>query len=351
MTSKRDESHIYVNLNQYNTGLIDEPINIQKIYSEVILPNSSDYEMSVIRFDLYGINIPIINLENYFVGGVAPNTILEIKFVYNATQFIRPIVWQSFSSVPNDYLYYDYNHISTVFNNTLNLLTSDVNAAFPGTINIAPRLEYDPLTTRYAFYAEKTVFTDSLPNPVEVWLNGTLYDLFQNLPSIFFQNATGTSQSFTRLKINQILNPYSALDNSKIISGIDHWSMIQNTQALIALNSANSIVLTSDLPIVEEYISSIGGISSDNTATIQYPIVSDFILDSENGYQTFNHIVYVPSAQYRMLSLSGSRPIQSIKLKMFWSDANGKLNPLLLAPKRRVNIKILFRKKGWQSYK
>jgi hypothetical protein len=349
--TKRDESHIYVNLNQYNTGLFDEPINIQKIYSEVILPNSSDYEMSVIRFDLYGINIPIINLQNYFIGGVAPNTILDIKFVYNATEFIRPLIWQSFSTVPNDYLYYDYNHIATIFNNTLNLLTSDVNTAFPGTINIAPRLEYDPLTTRYALYAEKAVFTDNLVNPVEIWLNGTLYDLFQNLPSIFFQDSTGVSQSYSRLKINQILNPYSNIDNSKIINLIDHWVMIQNTQSLNALNSANSIVLTSDLPIVEEYISSIGGISVDNTATIQYPIVSDFILDSENGYEIFNHITYIPSAQYRMLSLTGARPIQSIKLKMFWSDANGKLNPLLLAPKRRVNIKILFRRKDWQSYK
>ena len=351
MTNKRDESHIYLNLNQYNTGLSDEPINIQKIYSEVILPNSSDYEMSVIRFDLYGINIPIINLQNYFVAGIAPTTILDIKFVYNATEFIRPIVWQSFSTIPNDYLYYDYNHIATIFNNTLNLLTTDVNTAFPGTIPVAPRIAYDPLTTRYAFYADKLVFQDNLLNPVEVWLNGTLYDLFQNLPSIFFQDATGTSQSYNRLKINQILNPYSTQDNSKVISMVDHWMMIQNTQALIALNSASSIVLTSDLPIVEEYISSVGGISSDNTATIQYPIVSDFILDSPNGYETFNHIVYTPSAQYRMLSLTGARPIQSIKLKMFWTDANGKLNPLLLAPKRRVNIKILFRRKDWQSYK
>lgn len=350
MNVKRNESHIYVNLNQYNTGLVDEPINIQKIYSEVILPNSDDYEMSVIRFDLYGINIPIINLQNYFIGGIAPNTILDIKFVYNATEFIRPIVWQSFSTVPNDYLYYDYNHIATIFNNALNLLTVDVNTLFPGTISISPRLEYDPLTTRFALYAEKAAFTDSLANPVEIWLNGTLYDLFQNLPSIFFQDSTGVSQSYTRLKINQILNPYGP-NNSKLISTIDHWTMLQNTQSLIALNSANSIVLTSDLPIVEEYISSIGGISSGNTSTIQYPIVSDFILDSDNGFETFSHIVYVPSAEYRMLSLTGARPIQSIKLKMFWSDSNGKLNPLLLAPKRRVNIKIMFRKKGWKSYK
>jgi len=350
MTSiKRDESHIYVNLNQYNTGLFDEPINIQKIYSEVILPNSDDYEMSVIRFDLYGINLPIINLQNYFIGGIAPTTILDIKFVYNSVEFIRPLVWVPFSTVPNDYLYYDYNHISTIFNNALNLLTADVNAAFPGTINIAPRIEYDPLTTRYAFYAEKSVFQDNLPNPVQVWLNGTLYDLFQNLPSLFFVDSTAVSQSYTRLKINQVLNPYGA-DNSKIISGINHWMMIQNTQSLIALNSANSIVLTSDLPIVEEYISSIGS-GNDNTATIQYPIISDFVLDSQNGYEVFNHVVYIPSAEYRMLSLTGSRPIQSIKLKMFWTDANGKLNPLLLAPKRRVNIKIMFRKKGWGSGK
>ena len=347
-SNNKTYSHIYVNLNQFNNTVFDQEINIQKIYSEVILPNANDYEMSVIRFDLYGINIPIINLRNYFVNDIPPNTILDIKFVYNGTEFIRPLVWQSFSTYPNDYYYYDYNHIATIFNNTLNLLTTDVNTAFPGTISIAPQLQYDPLTTRYALYAEKTAFTDNAVNPVEIWLNGTLYDLFQDLPLLFFQNSTGVSQSFSRLKINQVLNPYSALDNTKVISTIPHWTMIQETQSLIALNSANSIVLTSDLPIVEEYISSIGG-ETQNTATIQYPIVSDFVLDSPNGYELFNHIVYVPSAQYRMLSLTGSRPIQSIKLKMYWTDANGRLNPLLLAPKRRVNIKILFRKKGYYS--
>jgi hypothetical protein len=342
----RNEGHIYVNLNQYNNSNTDQYVNLTKIYSEVLLPNPSEYEMSVIRFDFYGLRIPIINLQNYFVGGIAPTTILEISMIYNNITFTRPLIWTSFSSSINDYLYYDYNHIAVIFNNALNLLTSDVNAAFPGTIAISPRIEYDPLTTRYVIYADKSVFGNSLPNPVQLWLNTPLYELFHSLPYSFSTESSSTAYSIERIFFGQVLNVNSTIDNSKIISGIDHWGMVQETQALISMNSAKSIVLTSDLPIVEEYISNVGVENTGgNTATVQYPIVSDFLLDSPNGYEIFNKVVYLPTAEYRMLSLSGSRPIQSIKLKMFWTDSNGNLNPLILPPKRTLSVKIMFRKK------
>jgi len=347
-TVKRTEDHIYVNLNQYNTGTIDEVVNIQKTFSEVILPNSSDYEMSVIRFDLYGFNIPIINLQNYFVNNTAPTTILQVKMIYNSTEFTRPLIWVPFSSYPNDYLYYDYNHFSTIVNNAINLCCSDINTAFPGTIVQNPRLEYDPLTTRYALYADGGVFGDALVNPVQIWFNGVLYDLLHSLPYQYFQSG---NPDFLRLSIRQIFNP-TGTDNSKVISGITNYVMLQEYQSLICMNSAKSIVLTSDLPIVEEYITSVGSdFTGGNTSTIQYPIVSDFILDSPNGYELFNHIIYNPTAEYRMLSLTGSRPIQSIKMKLFYQDANGVLTPVLIAGKRRINIKIMFRKKNWKNNK
>jgi hypothetical protein len=349
-TIKRDENHIYVNVNQYNSTIVDQTINIQKTFNEVVLPNPIDYEMSVLRFDLDGFNIPIMNVENYFVNGVAPTTILQIKFVYNTVEFIRPLVWASFSSVPNDYLYYDYNQIATIFNNTLNLLTTDVNTAFPATIPIAPRIQYDPLTTRFVLYADKAVFSDTLANPVQLWLSGILHDLFHSLPYTFYQEGTSSSFSFLRILIGQVLNPYSNTDNTKVISGVAHWGMIQEYQSLISLNSAKSIVLTSDLPIVEEYLSSIGNdFSGSNISTIQYPIVSDFILESPNGYEIFNKVVYVPSAEYRMLSLQGSKAISSIRFKAYWQDSNGNLNPLLISGKTRFNIKIMFRKKTWKQ--
>ena len=342
-----DRDIIYIDLVQYNSSTENQVINIQRIYDEVILKNANEYQMSIVRFDFYGIILPIINLQNYFINNTPPTTVMQVKLTYNATDFIVPITWVPFSTPPS-FNYYDYNHFTRIVNNALTTATANLNTVFPATITIPPRVEYDPLTTRFVLYGEQAVFTDTLPNPVILSLSNVLGDLMHSLPYNFFE--TG-SPSFFRMSFREIFGS-NATNNSKIVSGVPCWAMIQEYQSLSGMNSAKSIVLTSDLPIVEEYINSIGNeFSGGNTSTIQLPIVSDFILNAPNGYDIFNYVVYQPTAEYRMISLSGSRPIQSINMKMFYQDANGILTPLLLPPKKSINIKLMFRKKGWNNQK
>jgi hypothetical protein len=127
--------------------------------------------------------------------------------------------------------------------------------------------------------------------------------------------------------------------------------MIQNYPTLQQLNTARSIVITSDLPCVNEYINSIGEVNSSNVSSIQLPIVSDFILASELGYDVFTQLNYLPTAEYRIFDLVSSSPLTKISLNFFWSDQQGVLHPLIISPKRTISCKVMFRKKGYHSGK
>ena len=61
------------------------------------------------------------------------------------------------------------------------------------------------------------------------------------------------------------------------------------------------------------------------------------------------NLIYVPSAQYRLIHLTTSQPINNIDIQCFWKDKKGVLRPFILLIGASASIKILFQKKGASS--
>jgi len=344
-TIEKDGETVYINLTQYNTSSSEfKHFNINKIFDEVILNDPSKYEMSIVRCQLYGTDIPIIDMKDYLQTGSLTNTELIVSFRVNNTVFSRPLVWASVSDATDDekYYYYDYFNFVNIFNNALDLLTTDVNTTFPGTIGSAPRIEYNALQGRFTLFAQTTVFGDSipLPNRVEIFLNGILYNLVRSLPTNFvdFNNYP----LVLRLSIKEVLNPYGASNNIITIAGRNHYGMIQEFPSLECLNSAKSIVIDTDMPVVQEYDDN--SKTSQSTSTIQTSRANSFILDGVNG-DIFNQVVYLPTAEYRIVNMNSQNALMRIGLKVYWTDSGGNKVPLNIAPKRQASIKLMFRKK------
>jgi len=350
---QKDDSHVYINLSIYNPSNSQDIIaNYQKTFDEVILPDPSQYEGSIIRFSLQGQDIPITNFRNYLQTGSSVNTILTVRLVYNNVIYDAPVVWSPFGPVGSEetrYYVYDYDQICSLINNAFTTATTNANLGGAG-ISLAPRIQYDPTTNRFVLYAEKSRFANNVIGGVQIWFNQVLYDLFQSLPF-----TTYDLNGFIRLSVDRVLNPRentaTANDNTKLIGAVNTWAMIQNYPTLQQLNTARSIVITSDLPCVNEYINSIGEVNSSNVSSIQLPIVSDFILASELGYDVFTQLNYLPTAEYRIFDLVSSSPLTKISLNFFWSDQQGVLHPLIISPKRTISCKVMFRKKGYHSGK
>jgi hypothetical protein len=347
---EKTDSHIYVNLSINNPSDSQDLVaNFDKTFDEVILPDPSEYEGSIIRFSLQGQDIPIINLRNYLQPLSTTNTILTVRLVYNSVNYDVPVIWSSFGPVVSEetkYYVYDYEQICSLINTAFATATTNANSAGAG-ILLAPQIHFDPQTERMVLYGEQARFDNTTGN-VQIWFNQVLYDLFQSLPFI-----TYNTQGFLRLSIARVFNPNNSTttDNTKLIGAVNTWAMIQNYPTLQQLNTARSIVITSDLPCVNEYLNTVGDTTGSNINTIQLPIISDFILATEVGYDVFTQLNYNPTAEYRIFDLVSSQPLQKVSLNFFWSDQQGVLHPLLISPKRTISCKLMFRRKGYHSGK
>ena len=335
----------YVNLTLFNQSLgtvstSGIPVVINKIFNQPILSNPSDWTVSLIRMNLYGYNIPIIDLQKYLNPSSTTNTILEISFRVNNTVFTRPVIWVPVdASTGNDkYYYYTYNDFARIITNTFNTLTADVNTAFPGTINISPRLEYLPEQGKYTLCAESSVFASSIPTPnrVEIIFNKVLYDLLHALPIDSFENNSIV------LYIERVLNPFG-VDNINTIGGFQHYMMEQEYQSLGCLNSAKAIIVETDLPVVQTYEDN--NLTNSLCATVKERIISKYNLDGDNG-NNFKELVFVPSAEFEIDDLIGNQPLSRIQIKAFWVDVNNEKKYLYIGSRRQVSFKLMFRRKN-----
>jgi len=190
-----------------------------------------------------------------------------------------------------------------------------------------------------------------LAHPISIYFNPALYQLFSSFPAyINFdpqnlgKNALIQTDAFGGANIiafppsAPVADQYQALQIVQEYSTIALWSPI------------TSIVFTSNtLPVVPTNISAPliyidgsiynGGGNNSNISQI----ITDFV--SNDGIYKPN-IVYQPSAQYRLLNLTGNSPIYNLDINVYWKDRIGVLQPFRLSSGSTGTIKILFTRKG-----
>ena len=333
-TEPDNEGQFYVNLSIYNPSNQFEKFIINRTFDEVIVDKADEYDVSLVRATLYCNTIPIIDIKPYLQAGSLTNTDLYITFTYLGVDYTRALVFNpaSFSNLTDEFRYYIYNYntFCTMFNNTLALLTNDVNTITPGLISIVPTLQFDPELLRFSLFAEASVFNDTT-GVVQIWLSNILYNLVSRLPYTFYSPFTGNKS--LRLSIREILNPYGQNN----VVGLQ-YAMLQEFPTLECMNSAKSVIFNTDLPVVFEY--------DDNAQTniVKTRRLNSFILDSPNG-DFFTKVEYIPTNEYRICELIGTSSINKIRIDTVWTDALGNVHNIEIAPKRTNSVKLMFRKK------
>lgn len=344
----------YLNISVYNTQ--SSPSLIPAQYSEsrtdVILKDTQNYYMSIVRFEVPGDALPILIAENRSdsstVNDLAYSVTLEyssqVQRVYlqyvsqNSVSAPSSVVYPSTSQ--SVYRYYEIYHyqqfvdmVNVAFNTAFGLLTG-----LDPSISAEPYITFDPTTKLFTLVAQKSYVTNNL----KIYMNEILYALFDGF------NAKQTYLSSGRDYQIMVRNNYN---NSITIptfspgAGTAGYTIIQNYPSLQAFNSVTGIVLVSNtLGNRKEYMHS----SEVYSKNIQQNIVSDFIISDLDQAESRN-IVYLPSAEYRMIELTSDGDLVKLDISAYWVGKDQTMYPIYVSSLSPFTCKIMFRRKDWNK--
>jgi len=340
-----------------------------------------DYYMSIIRFTLDTATLPIFIPTINSTQSDVNKTIYTFQFSYDGFYGDETsIIWlpQDVSLTAPPFI--TFNNNTTQDNSTGyyycytfeyfgSLINQQLQAAFSTFINLynatlpptpiptdtaPPVLAFDGSTSIFRLMFPEPFLQQSGATPIYFYMNSPMYDLFGSFNALRLgYHAEG--RNFQIIVENYAgFNSYSYLD---VITGVTYnvIEVIQEWSTISAWSPISAIVFTtSTVPITQNLLSKPavfinGNIlgSYGNNSNFQL-VLTDFV--SDTGFYKPN-IVYEPSAQYRLLDLTGNQPLTNLDISIFWKNNFGQLIPFYLGSGGVVTIKILFTKKTSVNYK
>jgi len=339
-----------------------------------------DYYMSIIRFTLDTATLPI------FIPTIQTNTtinptqnlnqtIYTFQFSYNGYYGTETsIIWSpqdvSLTAQPfitinqittqnntNGYYYcYTFEYFISLVNQQIltafNTFVTAYNTAFPAfpipASAVAPVFAYDGSTSVFRIMFEESFLTTNT-TPIYFYLNAPMLDLFGSLNAIKLGYNTSGRNYQIIVENYAGFNSYSYLDvitgvTYNVIEVVQEWSTISNWSPISAI-----VFTTSTVPIAPNLLSNPtvflnGNVLGSYGNNSNYQLVlTDFV--SDTGFYKPS-IVYNPSAQYRLLELTGNTPLSNLDISIFWRNNYGELLPFTLGSGCVCTMKILFTKKS-----
>jgi hypothetical protein len=342
-----------------------------------LLHTPEEYYMSVVRFTIDTPTLPVFtpsiqynstnrNLTIYSVTLTWTNPVAPFQ-QFNQQTFITFSPQDLASPLPvppsatanklqdnSTGYYYIYNYqywvglINQTFTACFNALNVQVVAAglvLPTTH--APVMTFDTQNNIAIINCDLAGYNTAAANKINIFFNRPLYQLFSSFP-VFIQPQNATLgknfliQTDTFGNTNTVQFPFSAPTYTAI-------QVFQEYSTIVLWSPVKSMVFcSSTLPIIATQVSQpiefVNGnvVGSNGNNSNQSPIITDFVADELYKPQ----LVYEPSAQYRLISLTGNRPIYTVDISVYWKDAFGVLQPFRLSAGSGASIKILFEKKA-----
>jgi hypothetical protein len=254
-----------------------------------------------------------------------------------------------------------------MINNTMQSLYNDLNTAFgPYTGGgFAPFLSFDPATDLITMNASSQFKTNptltatgsTFTPPFSIYFNAKLYRFFQSFwtnelendiypgPTeldvlsyqfLFGKNGNGNYKLFTDLPDQRYA--FTGMNYPTSYTG---YAMTQDFPTLYNWNT----FLTSHIPITPETLNNIGSPDGDDVK----PILTDFEVQTQQGYDVHSYIQYYPQGEYRLISLSGQTPLTTLDFQLFWRDRQNNLFPIYIPPGDNLSTKLMFRRKDYQE--
>lgn len=367
-----DPDHIYFDMvikNYQSTTEEAKQLTFNEVRNSPFLNNSGDYYMSITRFQIDTYSIPS------FIAEIQPNQSdpnlmiqsVSLKYINGGSTYSTPPVYlrwvpiNTYIQAPlgpstnpdgmqaNSLYYYSYHfeYLITLFNTAFLTAMTQLKALVSGLNTIdQPFMTWDHLLETASIYAEKSKFNTNDASHIKVYFNRPSYALFSSFPA-YRNNINSQNENIYQLMINDSFGD-STVQNSLLLSNKLLIKLDQEVKTVCNISPVSAIVFTtSTIPVVKNELSA--PILYNNGSLVQSNFNNNFgliITDMntlDNGYKPT--LLYVPSAEYRRLDLTGNRPLSSIDIQVWFKDKHGRLNELLLWSGGYCSMKLLFEKK------
>jgi len=343
-TIRRSQDIVYYNATMVNNTAGRVLADIQDGRSVPIIEVPEQWEMSVVRFDVDSILLPVA----LFPLGTGTNT--QLSFTFR-------------SSGVNYGPYYVQAQDPTGFVQSIALGTEMINDVFTtawpliggSKPQFPPRLVWDPTTQLFRLYFSPDYATTY--NDFAIYMNEVAYKYLYAFPAIII----GPQQPLNKdvLLFTWNANYVQTAATSRVGLPLSLQSpgyypagnlvyLEQSAKSISNWQAARTIYLTtSSLPIQRESIpGAVGYGQNGSTSSNSIPMITDFILpQDQNPMEAHSRIEYLPTAEYRMISLGGREPIYQVTLQAWWTSYTGAAYQIQLPPNGVFSAKIMFRRK------
>lgn len=393
---EKKDMDIYYDIQIKNLGNDQSSDTLQQLLfderrTSSIVDKASDYQMSVIRFQCDTYSLPVYLAEIQPGSNDPDEMIHDLSMIYRYTTNQvddRHSKEEKLRWVPADktqpkppapstrpsgfqvilpyYYAYDYPHLMRIVNEGLErafqVLKDDAllnPLIYPPDFQTyrAPFFNWESDRGTATLYS-RLIFnttnpTPSLGNPqIELYFNPTLYSMFNALPINKRLLLDDTGYPVFKFPYYQIM-----IDNNyggNVIQGLfnqtnERYIKTEMMYSTISeLSPIASIIFTSStLPIVVNQLSEPKLTYNNNVVQLSRPgnnfstIITDLVNDE--GYR--GSLLYTPTAQYRMISLTTEMPIRHVDLQVYWKlKQTGELVPFTLGSGGSCSLKLAFLK-------
>jgi len=381
-------------------------LTFTEVRSSPILDNPSDYFLSIIRFSLdtagsMPLFIPQIELQNTV--GAAPwnNTVYYVSVEYNppAAPADRLIAKKRVIYVPQSNIlpppttapptlveatdpYYWCNNIQAficMINEALKDAYADIitqAAAASPVITLPatwiagnePYLLWNAERAVATLVAQADLFTqECLDNGTAegfVYFNNPLFLLFSSFQAFHNYTFDPNPQSVNDGEANYLIKVF----NKKGGAGNNYVALAANTgppynaiymeqpySTGATLCPIQSLVFTTTLLPVLPQLVSIPRVLSNNNGSIGQNDnlsneITDLVVNLVNGTEYFPNVLYLPTAEYRLIDLQSNSALYGIQISVAWKDVYGITHDFYLQNGCSCSLKIMFRKRDGGVY-
>jgi len=379
----------------FTTAQTSQPnrLTFTEVRSSPILDNPSDYFLSIIRFSLDTAGSMPLFIPQIQLNSVGPNavntTVYYVSVEYKDASGNRAISKQNVLYVPQSNIYappqvpittlnqatdpyYWCNNIQAficMINEALKLAYLDIIAQAPAGLPATwvagnePYLLWNADSATAILVSQADIFGQdclSLGNAEGfIYFNNPLFVLFSSFQAIHnytFDPAPLTINDGEANYLLKVFNKKGGAGNNYVVldasAGPPYNAlyMEQPYSTGATLCPIQSLVFTTTLlPVLPQLIGIPRVLSNYNSSAGQNDNLSneitDLVVNLVKGTEYFPNVLYLPTAEYRLIDLQSNSPLYGIQISVQWKDVYGIYHDFFLQNGCSCSLKIMFRRK------